>query len=129
MNISFFLLVHADLIVIAIESLEGVETEDKLLQFAAAHQLDAAMVVALADSLATLIWELAKASSTVAAVSGLLNSIFPPEISTVISKVFYAYIHLFMISLIFVYPKPHVNRFPVGLYCSVIVSIRSVSPP
>jgi len=78
---------HADLIVIAIESLEGVETEEKLREFAATHQIDPATVLALADSLATLIWELAKASSTVAAVSGLLNSIFPPEISTVISKV------------------------------------------
>jgi hypothetical protein len=86
-----------------------VETEERLQQFAAAHQLDPATVVALADSLATLIWELAKASSTVAAVSGLLNSIFPPEISTVISKVCY----MFTISPFLIYPTRRINRSPV----------------
>ena len=70
-----------------IESLEGVEVGDRLKLFTKTCKLDYQIVLPLAESLSTLIWELAKMSSNLAAVSGVLANMFPQDVARVITKV------------------------------------------
>ena len=48
--------IHHQLIELSIQSLEGMETEDRIIAFSKDNSLDIQVVATLAESLSTLIW-------------------------------------------------------------------------